>query len=236
MILEMETLTSVPIGLPISNCHVVLVESDSGTPNQGEILVGGPCLPNGYFSEATSTPSEYVNLHQNSICNSSVKFGSLLYFRTGDFAQRLQSGDLVFLGRKDRTIKINGQRMALEEIECALKGHPDVVDAAVVSHKDQGELAVLEAFIVLQEKEKSSEIFVSSIKSWMSNRLPVAMIPSRLVFMESLPMTSSGKVDYLSLSSSTFFTTHAQDEIDATKTSDSVQVIRKVSPVYPEKF
>lgn len=226
-ILEMNTLESVPIGLPISNCDIVLVESDTGKPDEGEIYVGGLCLSNGYFSESTVMPSEYVKLHNNSICNCSVSCGSQTYFRTGDFARRIQSGDLVFLGRKDRTIKISGQRMALEEIEHTLRGHPDVVDTAVVSHKHQGELVILEAFIVLKEKKTSSEIFVSSIKSWVSNKLSLAMIPSRFVFMDSLPMTSSGKVDYASLSASTSFAIPAQRDADETKASDLLQVIRK---------
>ncbi|GAY43190.1 hypothetical protein CUMW_072620 [Citrus unshiu] len=226
-ILEMNTLESVPIGLPISNCDIVLVESDTGKPDEGEIYVGGLCLSNGYFSESIVMPSEYVKLHNNSICNCSVSCGSQMYFRTGDFARRIQSGDLVFLGRKDRTIKISGQRMALEEIEHTLRGHPDVVDTAVVSHKHQGELVILEAFIVLKEKKTSSEAFVSSIKSWVSNKLSLAMIPSRFVFMDSLPMTSSGKVDYASLSASTSFTIPAQHDADETKASDLLQVIRK---------
>lgn len=230
-ILEMSTLKSVPIGLPISNCDIVLVESDTVKPDEGEIYAGGLCLSNGYFSESTFMPSEYVKLHNNSICNCSVSCGSQTYFRTGDFARRIQSGDLVFLGRKDRTIKINGQRMALEEIEHTLRGHPDVADTAVVSHKHQGDLVILVAFIVLKEKKTSSEIFLSSIKSWVSNKIPLAMIPNQFVFMDSLPMTSSGKVDYASLSASTSFTISAQHDADETKASDLLQVIRKVSPL-----
>ncbi|XP_031259561.1 putative acyl-activating enzyme 19 isoform X3 [Pistacia vera] len=225
-ILETETLTSVPIGIPISNCNVVLVESDTDTPNQGEIYVGGLCVSSGYLSESTSMSSEFVKLHKKSICNYSVNYGSPLYFRTGDFAKRLQSGDLVFLGRKDRTVKVNGQRMALEEIEYTLREHPDVVDAAVISHNVQGEPALLQAFILLQEKDKSGEICIESIKSWMINRLPLAMIPSRFVIMESLPMSSNGKVDYASLASINV-TGSAHDIISETKTDDLLKVIKK---------
>ncbi|KAL5834751.1 hypothetical protein ACOSQ4_014248 [Xanthoceras sorbifolium] len=227
MILDKETLISVPIGMPISHCDVVLAESDSDTPNQGEIYVGGLCVFNGYFSESAFMSSEYVRLHQNSISNHSVNGGSIMYFRTGDFAKRLQSGDLVFMGRKDRTIKVNGQRMALEEIEFTLQEHPDVADAAVNFHKVQEELPIVEAFIVLQEKEKSSEICISSIKNWMINKLPLAMIPNRFICIESLPMTPSGKVDYALLVGPTIVTMHPQDEIVDTKTTSLLQVIKK---------
>ncbi|KAK1582767.1 hypothetical protein Q3G72_018054 [Acer saccharum] len=226
-ILETETLTSVPIGVPISNCDVVLAESDTDTPNQGEMYIGGLCVANGYFSESALMSLEYVKLHQNSISNHSVNGGSIMYFRTGDFAKRLQSGDLVFLSRKDRTIKVNGQRMALDEIEFILREYPDVIDAAVIFRKIQEELPILEAYILLQKKEKSSEIFISSIKNWMINKLPLAMIPNRFICIESLPMTPSGKVDYASLAGSTIVTMHPEDEIVDTKTSNLLQVIKK---------
>lgn len=235
MILETETLTSVPIGVPILNCNVVLVESDTDTPNHGEIYVGGLCVSSGYFSESTSMSSEFVKLHKNSICKCSVNCGSLLYFRTGDFAKRLQSGDLVFLSRKDRTVKVNGQRMALEEIEYTLREHPDVVDAAVISRNVQGEPALLEAFVLLQEKDKSREMCIKSIKSWMINRLPLAMIPSHFVIMESLPMSSNGKVDYASLASINV-TGSAHDIINKTKTGDLLKVIKKVCCLYSNFF
>ncbi|XP_044482387.1 putative acyl-activating enzyme 19 isoform X3 [Mangifera indica] len=224
-ILETEMLTSVPIGVPIPNCNVELVESDIDTPNQGQIYVGGLCVSSGYFSESTSMFSEFVRLHKNSICNCRVNCGAHLYFRTGDFAKRLPSGDLVFLGRKDRTVKVNGQRMALEEIEYTLREHPDLVDAAVISHNVHGEPAFLEAFILLLEKDKAREICIESIKSWMINKLPLAMIPSRFMIMDSLPMSFSGKVDYASLASINVIGP-AHDVTRETKNSD-LKVIKK---------
>ncbi|GAV91830.1 AMP-binding domain-containing protein/PQQ_2 domain-containing protein [Cephalotus follicularis] len=228
MILETETLTSVPIGVPIFNCDVVLV-GDSDMPTEGEIYVGGLCVSNGYFFESSNIMStDYLKLHQNSICNcASSNCGSQFYFRTGDFAQRLPSGDLVFLGRKDRTIKLNGQRMALEEIENKLREHTDVVDDAVISLKGHGQGVLLEAFIVLKDKDKCNEISKSLIKSWMVSKLPLFMIPSRFVFKESLPVSSSGKVDYALLECSTSFNTNGQFEICDKEDSDLMQVIKK---------
>uniref|UniRef100_A0A2N9EFS9 AMP-dependent synthetase/ligase domain-containing protein n=1 Tax=Fagus sylvatica TaxID=28930 RepID=A0A2N9EFS9_FAGSY len=226
MILEMETVTSVPIGVPISNCNVVLV-GENDTPNEGEIYVAGACVSSGYFSDSTFMLLDCAKLPQNSICSSSNGCGSQLYFKTGDFARRLQSGDLVFLGRKDRTVKVNGHRVALEEIEDVLRRHPDVVDVAVISSKSQGELVVLEAFIVLRE-ERSSEIFRSSIRSWMVDRLPLAMLPNRFTITESIPVSSSGKVDYELLAGLSFLTKHIQDKIADVGSSDLLQIITTV--------
>lgn len=226
MILDMDTLTSVPIGMPISNCDVLLV-GENGTPNQGEIYVGGVCVSSGYYSDSTIMSLDYAKLPQNSVGSSSSGHGSQLYFRTGDFARRLKSGDLVFLGRKDRTVKVNGQRIALEEIEDVLRVHPDVLDAAVISSKGQWELVTLEAFIVLKE-ERSSKIFRSSIRSWMVDKLPSVMLPNHFTFTESIPVSSSGKVDYELLASLTSLTEHVQDKIGDMGSSDLLQVVKKV--------
>ncbi|XVE62376.1 hypothetical protein DITRI_Ditri06bG0113500 [Diplodiscus trichospermus] len=226
-ILEMEKLTSVPIGLPISKCSIILV-GETGNPNEGEIYVGGLCVSIGYFSENGILPLNNAKLHKNSICKCSMEeCASQVYFRTGDFAYQLPSGDLVFLGRKDRTIKVNGQRIALEEVENVLRKHNDVVDAAVISYKDQGEDAVIIAFILLREKEKSGEIFKMSIRNWMISKLPSAMVPSRFIFVESLPMSTSGKVDYILLADSIFSHKHVQDENSNIEASNLMQVIKK---------
>ncbi|KAH8480748.1 hypothetical protein H0E87_030849 [Populus deltoides] len=226
-ILEKEALTSIPIGLPISNCDVALI-CESDTSNKGEIYVGGLCVSNGYYSESTVTSFISANPHMDNICNSSVdNWGCQAYYRTGDFAQRLQNGDLVFLGRTDRTVKINGQRIVLEEIENTLRGHPDVADAAVISREGPGELLFLDAILLFKEREKSEDFFVrSSIRKWMVDKVPLAMVPNRFVITESLPMSSTGKVDYALLARSMFLNLHVQDEI-GNATSDLLQIIKK---------
>ncbi|TYI46602.1 hypothetical protein E1A91_D13G117600v1 [Gossypium mustelinum] len=226
-ILEMEKLTSVPIGLPISKCSTVLI-GETGNSNVGEICVRGVCVSTGYLFENAIIPLNNAKLHQNSICKCSmVECGGQIYFRTGDFAHLLSSGDLVFLGRKDRTIKVNGQRIALEELEDTLRGHNDVVDASVISQKDQGDNEFIVAFISLKEKVKSAEIVKTSIRNSMINKFPSVMVPSSYVFLESLPMSASGKVDYAQLTDSIFSISHVKDEIGDIGASNLMQIIKK---------
>lgn len=228
-ILESDSLSSVPIGIPISNCNVMLV-GESDTSNEGEICVNGLCVNIGYFPDPNVMPLDYSNLSHGSLCNCSINDNeSQLYFRTGDFARRLQSGDLVFLGRKDRTVKINGQRIALEEIENALRGHPDVVDAAVIFRKGQGELELLEAFIILKRTNESDEVLRSCIRRWMVEKLPLVMVPNNFFFTKSFPMSATGKVDYASLAGSISMA-HIQDEIGGIKSNDLLEAITKVFP------
>ncbi|KAJ7950655.1 AMP-dependent synthetase/ligase [Quillaja saponaria] len=222
-ILEAETLSSVPIGLPIPNCDVEVV-GENGVLNEGELYVGGICISSGYHSKSP----DFVKFPQSCISRGSISAcRSQLYFKTGDFAKQLQSGDFVFLGRKDHTVKVNGQRIALEEIEDTLRQHPDVADAAVISRKDQTELLLLEAVIILKEQETPGELFIPSLRNWMIDKLPSAMVPISFVFTESFPLSSSGKVDYDLLAGSSLFKTYAHDKIEDIQFSNLLQLIKK---------
>ena len=201
-ILETESLSSVPIGLPISNCEIDLV-CEKYMPDEGEMSVRGACLFVGYFDEP------FFGHHMKNDVTP-------VHFRTGDFAKRLKGGDLVFLGRKDRTIKVNGQRVALEEVENAIREHPEVSDAAVTFEKTHGDLSHLQAFFVMKTTDRFQKGHISdigqqhaeeltvSIRNWLVKKLPSAMVPTCFFCSEMLPLSASGKIDYAMLSSSTY--------------------------------
>eukprot|EP00268_Persea_americana_P065941 TRINITY_DN8886_c0_g1_i9.p1 TRINITY_DN8886_c0_g1~~TRINITY_DN8886_c0_g1_i9.p1 ORF type:complete len:494 (-),score=76.64 TRINITY_DN8886_c0_g1_i9:79-1500(-) len=224
LILETEVLTSIPIGIPISNCDIVLV-GETDEPDEGEIHVGGSCLCAGYTCYPVILSSNnVVSLQDDGPFYGIVRdSGSLLYFRTGDFARRLQSGNFVFLGRKDRIVKVNGQRVALEEIENILREHSNVVDAAVTFHKGREEHAYLEAYLVLKRKDKEYHLVNGnyvceglsfSMRRWLAERLPAVMIPNHYFCTDSFPLSASGKIDYGLLTGSTFARKRARNEID----------------------
>lgn len=225
LILEKEVLSSIPVGLPVSNCDVVLVGDDA--PYEGEIYVGGLCVAAGYFHYPYVMPladGDWSPEHDIRCPNSGCRVQH--YFKTGDFARKLPSGDLVFLGRKDRTIKVNGQRIALEEIESAFRDHPDVVDAAVLSREVDGEFLLLEAHVVTEKAAKDDELLKFSLRNWiLSTQM---MIPTHIFFTRSLPLTSSGKVDYFSLAASTPSDQQARINIQEIPQDYLIQVIRKV--------
>ncbi|XP_051198011.1 putative acyl-activating enzyme 19 isoform X2 [Lolium perenne] len=194
-ILEHEEITSVPIGFPISNCEVFLVTND-GIADEGEICVSGACLFSGYLAELVRNHAE---------CSKSST-----YYRTGDYARRLKTGELIFLGRKDRIVKSYGQRFSLEEVESTLMEHPDVSSAAV-TFQSKGSQDYT-AYLVLKSKDEivkdspqyrevSSDGIITSVRSWLIKKVPPAMTPNLFLPMKSLPLTSSGKVDYVKLSS-----------------------------------
>ncbi|KAL2514087.1 putative acyl-activating enzyme 19 [Forsythia ovata] len=227
LILENETLGSVPIGLPISNCNVVLF-GENGT-DQGEIYVGGHCIAAGYFCYPYLMPLELVELPPHNYGGGPSSMCRVqCYFKTGDFAKKLLSGDLVFIGRKDRTIKVNGQRIALEEIENTFREHPDVVDAAVICREVEGEILLLEAYLVTEKGDIEGKTLKSSIRSWIQSKLPQTMIPRHIFFIRSLPLSSSGKVDYWSLAGSIYSSGCAVDNVEENSSDSRIQVIKKV--------
>lgn len=228
LILKEEILTSVPIGLPITDCDVMLV-GENDASNEGELYVGGSCISRGYYNESNIMSDEFVKLPQSYCCGDfSNAFQSQLYFRTGDLVKQLPSGDFIFLGRKDRIVKVHGQRIALEEVENFLREHPYINDAAVICRNLQAELVLLEAFIVLKDKKRLGELLIPGIRSWMINKLPSAVLPNRFIFIESFPLSSSGKVNYELLVSSALLTKDVKDKVGHIGCSNLLQLIIKV--------
>ncbi|GAU43214.1 hypothetical protein TSUD_301020 [Trifolium subterraneum] len=219
-------LTSVPIGLPITNCNVQLIGENSAL-NEGELYVGGSCIFRGYYNESDG----FVKLPQGYGCEDiDDACQSQLYFKTGDLVKQLPTGDFIFLGREDRIVKIHGQRTALEEVENFLREYPYINDAAVVCRNLQAELVLIEAFIILKDKQQLGESLVPAIRSWLSNKLPSVVLPDRFIFIESFPVSSSGKINYESLVISALLTKTVKDKIGNISCSDLLQLIKKLFP------
>ncbi|MCY1137656.1 amino acid adenylation domain-containing protein [Actinoplanes sp. Pm04-4] len=171
-----------PMGRPLPNHRIHLVGPDNelvppGTP--GEVLIGGVGLARGYLGRPDLTAEKFVP------DPFSGKPGARLY-RTGDRAVWLPEGQLLFLGRIDRQVKIRGQRVEPGEVEAVLSTHPAVRQAAVVPVA--GELAA----IVAPE-------LPADLDDFLRERLPDAMVPRRLVGVGEIPLTANGKRDLVGL-------------------------------------
>ncbi|CAH1441007.1 unnamed protein product [Lactuca virosa] len=214
-LLETESLTTVPIGMPLPNCNVSLLGE--------EIYVSGLCNAIGYINHEI-LPLDVANFHLGSAFFSSIdEKESVVVFKTGDFAKQLPSGDLVFVGRNDRIVKVNGNRIALEEIEDTLRLHNDVDDAVVI-FKRVGEVAYIEAYVVVKHGRSLS----CCIRGWMFEKLPLAMIPRRFLFVDSIPISSSsGKVDYGLLESLRCSVSDICSEMDEILDSNRLQTIKE---------
>ncbi|MES1241756.1 MAG: amino acid adenylation domain-containing protein [Acidobacteriota bacterium] len=168
---------TVPIGRPIANTAIHLVDSALGLVPvgiPGELFIGGVQPARGYHNRPELTAERFVP-------DPFGEAGSRMY-RTGDLARWRPDGAVEYLGRIDHQVKIRGVRIELGEIESALADHPDV-GAAVVVAKDQR----LVAYLVGGEKE--------ALQAHLASRLPEAYMPSAFVFLDEMPLSPNGKVD-----------------------------------------
>ena len=180
---------SVPIGSPIPNTKVYILDSHVGlTPAgvPGELYVGGDGLARGYLGDPLLTAERFIP-NRFTGCT-----GDRLY-RTGDRARLLPSGDIEYLGRLDRQLKIRGFRIEPGEIEHVLKQHPDIRDARVVLHESPRNDLALAAYVI---PAREAPIALDSLKAFVSRQLPESMVPAFYVPLARFPLTPTGKTDF----------------------------------------
>jgi len=114
------------------------------------------------------------------------------WYKTGDIVEEDADGDYIFRGRRDRMVKRRGYRVELGEIEAALYRHDDIAEAAVIALSEDGDVHI-KAFVAWAGEGQPSII---AMKRYCSETLPLYMIPDSFSFQESLPKTSTDKVDY----------------------------------------
>ncbi len=179
---------SVPIGRPISNTQVYILDARMeptpiGVP--GELYAAGDGLARGYLNRPELTAEKFV---PNPFASSP---GEMLY-RTGDLARWLPDGNIEFLGRLDAQLKIRGYRIEPGEIEAVLLGHADVSQACVIARKDTAGTKTLVAYVVSKSEKK---LISAELRQFLESRLPSYMLPSHVVQLEQMPLTENGKID-----------------------------------------
>ena len=176
-----------PIGEAVPGYKVYIVDNDFEPVFQGaagEILVGGPGLARGYFNRPGLTASQFIPSPFDAE-------GERLY-RTGDLAHYLADGNIEFLGRADHQVKIRGFRIELGEIEATLSRHPAVAKSVILAREDTPGDRRLVAYVVLGQGEN---LTIDEMRDFLRDKLPVYMVPSFFVLLETLPLTPNGKVD-----------------------------------------
>jgi amino acid adenylation domain-containing protein len=181
--------TSVPIGKPIANSRVYLLDEalapvPVGLP--GEICIGGVGVGKGYINDADLTAAKFVPDPY-----SSVPLARL--YRTGDLARFGSDWDLEFVGRIDHQIKIRGFRVHLGDIETSLRQCPGVRDAVVLKREFAPGDERLVAYVVPLEFAPTT--FADEIKAVLKASLPEYMVPAAIVMLERLPLNPNGKID-----------------------------------------
>ena len=183
--------TSLPIGKPIENttCHVVDEQlRPVSVGEEGELLIGGLGLAQGYVNRPELTAEKFVPDPF-----STPDSGERLY-RTGDLARWRQDGRLEFGGRIDNQVKVRGYRIELGEIEAVLRSHDQIVDCVVLAREDESSHKRLVAYLTGPEQAE-----VASLRAFVAERLPSYMVPAAWVVLDELPLTQNNKVDRAAL-------------------------------------
>ena len=190
-----EAASSIPIGRPISNTQVYILDRQLELVPigvVGELHIGGDGLGRGYLNRPDLTCEKFI---ANPFTG---RLGDRLY-KTGDLARYLPDGNIEFMGRLDDQIKIRGYRIEPGEIEAALTQHPAVKAAAVIARQVQASEKSLMAYVVPKEGQA---LTAQGLQTFLRQNLPPYMIPARFMFVASLPLTPNGKVDRQALPAS----------------------------------
>lgn len=176
----------VPIGKACSYCRSLVVDelgAEVARGDEGELCIAGPSVLDGYWDLPENTAKAFLPGRETR------------WYRTGDIVIELPDGNYKFLGRRDRMIKKRGYRIELGEIEAALYRHPAIKEAAVLVLPGDDGLPI-KAFASTRDGSKLSII---ELKKFCSENLPLYMVPDVFCCLESLPKTSTDKIDYQKL-------------------------------------
>ena len=171
----------VPYGKALPRQKYMIMTADGkecAVGTQGELWIGGKGLSKGYIGDEKTTAEHFV------------QYGGERWYRTGDAGYLNENGDIIFCGRLDSQVKINGYRIETEEIESVLARISGIRTAAVIKLEDRGK-AMLAAALVAE----ADIIPTEKIKSILSERLPAYMIPEVIKYTSAIPLTANGKHD-----------------------------------------
>ncbi len=179
-------LTSIPIGIPVSNTKVYVFDNNMlQTPIDiaGTLYVGGDGLSKGYLNREEINNEKFII---NPLNNDEI------IYNTGDIVHVSIDGNLIYHGRVDNQVKIRGYRIELGEIEYFLEKHEGIKQAVVKVKTLQNNHKKLLAYLILEESSIYKE---EELKEYLKRNFPSYMVPSQFVLVDEFPLNSNGKVE-----------------------------------------
>ena len=190
---------SIPIGRPVSNTGLyVLDELDQPVPVgvPGELHIGGVQLARGYWAREDLTAEKFIPCPVEDAPHDRL-------YRTGDLAFFRPDGEIIYLGRNDFQVKVNGVRIELGEIEAAIREQGGVKDVVVVAEGDTAS-KILIAYVVA---ETPSAAEAERLTAGVAATRPVSYVPREVRFIAEMPLTVSGKINRKALAEQTLLGT-----------------------------
>jgi amino acid adenylation domain-containing protein len=174
-----------PIGKPIQNTRVYLVQQDQlCRPGEvGEIVIAGPGLSPGYLGAAPAGRAAFAEYDIGGVAER--------VYRTGDYGYLLDSGELIFEGRRDDQVKVSGFRIETAALTRTIDDHPQVRQSYVTIAEAPAGDKILVAFVVGCSPSLTGRQVLEHVKT----RLPPYMVPAIVQLCDHLPLTANGKVD-----------------------------------------
>ncbi|BAY34381.1 amino acid adenylation domain-containing protein [Nostoc carneum NIES-2107] len=182
---------TVPLGRPLAHTQVYLLDEQMQPVPigvTGELYIAGAGLARGYLHRPQLTAEKFLANPLNQNCTR--------LYKTGDLARYLPNGNIEFIGRVDRQVKLRGFRIELGEIESIICQYPHVQQAVVVLQQQEKSHQRLVAYIVLKPQ---NTINTDDLRQFLTQKLPEYMIPSAFVILKALPLTANGKIDFQAL-------------------------------------
>lgn len=210
---DLTSSVSAPIGVPLLGYDVLIVD-ENGTPVSdgvvGELLIGGAGVARGYRGNADLSAKSFVAFGKD----------GHRYYRTGDLVSRTKRGALEYFGRRDDQLKIRGVRIEPREIEGAVEMLPEVArSAATWFTTANGSRGLVVAVVWAGGRSLN----LSQLQKRLALALPPSMIPSRLVSLDELPISASGKIDRAAIRAASDHTAdgHSEDYAHVLARSDT---------------
>ena len=172
-----------PIGKPVPGHVVAIIDAQGrevphGTVGQVAVKRPDPVMFLGYWKNEKATAEKFIGD----------------WMTTGDLGRMDEEGYVTFFGRDDDVITSSGYRIGPGEIEDCLAAHPAVQLAAAVGKPDPVRTEIVKAYVVLRQGETPSPTLAADIRDWVKSRLSMHEYPREVEFVDSLPLTTSGKV------------------------------------------
>ncbi|MBD9374949.1 AMP-binding protein [Rhizobium sp. ARZ01] len=172
-----------PIGKAVPGHVVAVIDADGRELPAGET---------GQIAVRRPDPVMFLRYWNNEPATKAKFVGD--WMTTGDMGRMDEEGYITFIGRDDDVITSSGYRIGPSEIEDCLAGHPAVQLAAVVGKPDPVRTEIVKAYVMLGSEHAASESLAADIRDWVKRRLSMHEYPREVEFVESLPLTTSGKV------------------------------------------
>lgn len=224
---QLEGMDKVPIGRPLDNCIIYLINKDLQLVPQGEVgelVVAGRNLAAGYIRGRD--PYRFIN-NPHAI---DPEYSTI--YRTGDYA-RIIKGTIIYEGRTDSQIKIRGHRVDLAEVEKSVASAPAVDKAIVLCYKP-GELS--QALIAFVTAKSDTSLSGLQIEDYLQTKLPPYMIP-QIIVIDNIPLLINGKTDRQTLlkmyENSSFQDDNNNEKIDCNYTGVPESLLEQAKVLFP---